>query len=172
MPVRGSRSINMPRCSPASTASLPTAGKATRDVAGSDLAGERSRPSFERPTLFLGPIRFDRMSACGTFRTSRDVRRESAKRANADIDQIAVANCDSISTRPCGLHRPRGVLCQIVTGGQFPFGFLGQKYFGVTRIHREGTRPVHRPGGLPPPEGSALGGQNIPILNVSTYNSD
>ena len=112
------------------------------------------------------------MTANGTSLTSRDVRLESAKRGNADIDQIAVANCDFMSTRPCGLHRPRGVLCQIVTGGQIPFGFLGQNYFGVTRIHREGTRPVHRPGGLPPPEGSALGGQNIPILNVSTYNSD
>jgi hypothetical protein len=40
------------------------------------------------------------MTACGTSLTSRDVRLESAKRANADIDQIAVANCDFMSTRP------------------------------------------------------------------------
>ena len=39
-------------------------------------------------------------SAVGTSLTSRDVRLESAKRANADIDQIAVANCDFMSTRP------------------------------------------------------------------------
>src|SRR5262245_62252762 len=43
MPVRESRSINMRRCSPASTASLPTAAKATWDVAGSDSAGDRSQ---------------------------------------------------------------------------------------------------------------------------------
>jgi hypothetical protein len=40
------------------------------------------------------------MSLPGTSLTSRDVRLESAKRANADIDQIAVANRDFMSTRP------------------------------------------------------------------------
>jgi len=40
------------------------------------------------------------MSPVGTSRTSRDVRLESAKGANADIDQIAVANCDFMSTHP------------------------------------------------------------------------
>jgi len=44
-------------------------------------------------------------STHGTSLTSRDVRLESAKRANADIDQIAVANCDFMSTRP-KLKRP------------------------------------------------------------------
>src|SRR5262245_50048058 len=55
MPVHGSRSIDTSRFSPASTASLPIAAKATRDGAGSDLAGERDRRSFERPTASLGP---------------------------------------------------------------------------------------------------------------------
>jgi hypothetical protein len=45
------------------------------------------------------------MTVVGTSLTSRDVRLESAKRANADIDQIAVANCDFMSTRP-KLKRP------------------------------------------------------------------
>jgi hypothetical protein len=40
------------------------------------------------------------MTGPGTSLTSQDVRLESAKRANADIDQIAVANCDFMSTRP------------------------------------------------------------------------
>jgi hypothetical protein len=40
------------------------------------------------------------MSLPGTSLISRNVRLESAKRANADIDQIAVANCDFMSTRP------------------------------------------------------------------------
>jgi transposase len=40
------------------------------------------------------------MTGSSTSLTSRDVRLESAKRANADIDQIAVANCDFMSTRP------------------------------------------------------------------------
>jgi hypothetical protein len=39
-------------------------------------------------------------SGSGTSLTSRDVRLESAKRANADIDHIAVANCDFMSARP------------------------------------------------------------------------
>src|SRR5262245_24000823 len=57
MPVRESRSINMLRCSPASTANLPTAAKATRDVEGLDLAGERSAHTSARqpPYLRLGP---------------------------------------------------------------------------------------------------------------------
>src|SRR4029077_16827119 len=44
-----------------------------------------------------------------------------------------------------------------------PSGFLGQKYFGVTAIHKEGTPSVHRgwrrppPGGPPhPPRGERL----------------
>jgi hypothetical protein len=45
------------------------------------------------------------MTVVGTSLTSRDVPLESAKRANADIDQIAVANCDFMSTRP-KLKRP------------------------------------------------------------------
>src|SRR5258708_6058792 len=39
-------------------------------------------------------------STHGTFRTSQDVRLESAKWANADIDQVAVTNRNFISTRP------------------------------------------------------------------------
>jgi len=35
-------------------------------------------------------------SESGTYRTSRDVRLESAKQANADIGQIAVSNRDFI----------------------------------------------------------------------------
>ena len=38
--------------------------------------------------------------AIGTFRTSQDVRLESAKWGKADLDQVAVANCDFMSTRP------------------------------------------------------------------------
>jgi hypothetical protein len=45
--VRGSHSINMRRCSPVSTASLPTAAKATRDVEGSDSAGECARAHYD-----------------------------------------------------------------------------------------------------------------------------
>jgi hypothetical protein len=40
------------------------------------------------------------MTACGTFRTSQDVRLESAKWAKADTDQVTVTNCDFMSTRP------------------------------------------------------------------------
>ena len=40
------------------------------------------------------------MSACGTSRTSRDVRLESAEWGKADIDQIAVASRDFMSTHP------------------------------------------------------------------------
>jgi hypothetical protein len=39
-------------------------------------------------------------SGIGTSLTSRDVRLESAKRANAAIDQIAVANCDFMTAHP------------------------------------------------------------------------
>src|SRR5262245_53292568 len=77
---------------------------------------------------------------------------------------FAVTNRDFLSTHPKSPWTAPGA-------GQAP-GFLKQKYFGVARIYREGTRPVHRPAGLPPPEGSALGGQNISILNVCTHNSD
>ena len=49
-------------------------------------------------------------SGHGTSLTSRDVRLESAKRANADIDQIAVANCDFMSTRPKERGAPVGLV--------------------------------------------------------------
>jgi hypothetical protein len=41
-----------------------------------------------------------RKSPNGTSLTSRDVRLESAKQANADIDQVAVANCDVMRIFP------------------------------------------------------------------------
>ena len=44
-----------------------------------------------------------------------------------------------------------------------PFDVLHTENIGEGWIHREGSRPVHRP-----PQGA----KNISILNVSTYNSD
>jgi hypothetical protein len=39
-------------------------------------------------------------SLVGTFRTSQDVRLESAKWGKADLDQVAVTNRNFMSTRP------------------------------------------------------------------------
>jgi hypothetical protein len=49
------------------------------------------------------------MSAVGTSRTSGDVRPESAKRAKADIDQVAVTNPDFMSTRPEVINYLEGI---------------------------------------------------------------
>ena len=52
----------------------------------------------------------------GTSRTSRDVRLESAKWGKADIDQVAVANCDFMSTRPTSPVSRGGALCSWARG--------------------------------------------------------
>ena len=46
------------------------------------------------------------MSEVGTSRTSLDVRLESAMWGKADIDQIAVVNCDFVITHPKALLLP------------------------------------------------------------------
>jgi hypothetical protein len=46
----------------------------------------------------------------GTFRTSQDVRLESAKWGKADLDQVAVTNRNFMSTRPRTRNSAKGDL--------------------------------------------------------------
>src|SRR5262245_10893242 len=70
----------------------------------------------------------------------------------------------------------RGVLCQLSPDAN-PRDFWGKNISGsLGYIEKAPGRSIVRvashPRGPPPPQGSAVGGQNISILNVSTYNSD
>jgi hypothetical protein len=50
---------------------------------------------------------------------------------------------------------PPGASCDRPRARATPSGFLGQKYFGVTTIYKEGTPSVHRGWRRPPPGGRA-----------------
>src|SRR5262245_64460109 len=91
------------------------------------------------------------MTAHGTSRTSVHVRLESAKRAKADIDQIAVTNRDFMSTRPTllTLRRHAGgldhrgdagnlALDQLLQAGGAAVRTLGRRAaeLNVTRLNR------------------------------------
>ena len=68
------------------------------------------------------------MSAIGISRTSRDVRVESAKRANADI---AVANCESSDPKFYGLFSSKRAADE-----------LAGKIAGARTQHRDQAEPV------------------------------
>jgi hypothetical protein len=94
-------------------------------------------------------------AAFGTFRSSQDVRLESAKWDKADIDQVAVTNPDFTSTRPRSrlFARAVGSLVRDTRANgacaSFPTSWAGAPLFSNNlcslRVFLSLTRSRHRP---------------------------
>ena len=63
-------------------------------------------------------------------------------------------------------------LCDSTACGQIPSGFLGQKYFEVTAIHKDIGWPGQPRAGATPRGGPPLSGKSAPSVGVAVHERD